>query len=166
MSRVQRKDTATVQKQALEARVRELERLMRNLVMDDHDPRLIAIESSVLSSEISAFENRTLTAFGDLLTIGPSLTLPAGTWVLSWGAYMRNATAGTSAIMGLEIAGVVPTDPESAQVDSGVASNGVSVSMSVTKTVTGGTLVRNKYRASAGTASFGRRWLTARRKIA
>lgn len=94
-------------------------------------------------------------------TAVPSVNITApGIYDVEIGAYMRNASAGTSALIAPSGAGIAASDNNAAQVDSTGASNGESAQIISRLVLTAGTLSL-ALRASAGTASAYRAYIRA-----
>jgi hypothetical protein len=129
-------------------------------VQGNFDALLKEMGRTVKAAFVVTFESTASTSYVALTTAGPSVTVPTGgVYLIEFGAYMRNATAGVSALMSYNVNGSGAADTLAAQVDSGVAANGGSGSAAYQQTLAAGAVVTAVYKASAGTASFGRRWL-------
>lgn len=145
----------------------DLERLLRQMQADArgigrtvHAVGGDLAVAKTIAAEVAAVQTRNVTTYGDLTTVGPDVTVPSsGSYFIQLGAYMRNSTATAGAFMSVQIGAVAAADTEAAQVDSAGVSLGANAAAGYVRTLTAGTLLRAKYRASAGTATFGRRWL-------
>lgn len=188
MSRIQRKDTFFLQQKNLHEDIRRLREIdmaaqaeleamevafdtrLDSLESSDIalDNRLDILEASVLFEGIDELVSTSSTTYV-ALTGNPQVTITvSGVYIVEIGAYMRNSGAGTSALMSYAIGSphnIAAIDGTAAQVDSGVASNGSSASFaSETISLNAGTIISARYRASANTATFLRRWIKATRK--
>ena len=84
-----------------------------------------------------------------------------GVYEISFGAYFRTSTATGSAFVAPYGNGITQSDAFSAQVDSAGASMGASAMSKGIKTLTSAGTIALLYRATAGTLTAGRRWLSA-----
>ena len=135
----------------------------------EQNPPAVPITSVLGFSQFTAQANvveteqsTTSTSFTDLTTTGPSLAnLPAGSYVVMWGAIMVSSTT-DGCLMGIQVGGTGASTSEVARVDG---TNRVSATRFALKTLTAAsTTITAKYRvASAGTATFGQRFLVALR---
>lgn len=114
--------------------------------------------------EIVTFEGTASAVYTDLTTLGPSITAQfAGDYDITCEAYARNSLAGSTAFMGPALGATLPTDNDAARMDSPSANAGGNIDRhSREVNVPAATLIAVKYRAGAGTASFGTRVLLVR----
>jgi hypothetical protein len=111
-------------------------------------------------ASVDTFQTTASTSYTNLATVGPSLTIPEdGDYIVTVGAYQRVNGAGLSSLISYSVGGAAASDSDAAQMDTTLASNGASVVASRKKTLTAGTVLLAKYRASGGTALFGNRWI-------
>lgn len=106
---------------------------------------------------IVTVESRASTTFGDLATVGPSITVPlAGDYNLSVSCLPTPSGSTDIAIMGYDLGATSATTARAARA-SGTA-NSVAFDTSHAG-VAASTLIRAKYRNVTGTAFFENRWL-------
>jgi len=119
---------------------------------------------------VLAIESTTATTYGDLATVGPTLTgIGDGEYIILFGCKANGGTTGGGAIifgrMALEINGTAAADNDSCQSDSDRGIAGMSIMRAVVKTLDNGgnNTITAKYRStdSSVSCSFGNRWLTA-----
>jgi hypothetical protein len=123
------------------------------------DARLDVLES-VRFDQVATQEARALTSYGALTTSGPTITVPAnGNYIVVIGAYMRTNTVTATAVMSYDVGGSGAVDTDSVQEDTAVANLGGHRSRASLKTLTSGTVLVAKYKATAGTATFRDRWM-------
>jgi hypothetical protein len=113
---------------------------------------------------VLTIESTTVTTYGDLATVGPSLTgLSDGNYIVLFGC-RANGAAADSARMSISVNGTAASDSDDCQSDSQNLIAGMSVMRAVPKRLNAGgnnTIVA-KYRSQVGAnVSFGNRWLTA-----
>ena len=117
------------------------------------------------ATRINTSQTRTSATYGDLATVGPTITgLSDGKYVVLYGAAL-SMNAGGPAFMGLAVNGTNPSDDNEAL--QGAATNfGVSAMTAVLKTLNNGgnNTLKAVYRSDGvNTATFNRRWLIALR---
>lgn len=125
--------------------------------------------SGIETAEIATSESRTSTSYGDLTTVGPSVTVivPAsGKVILILTAYSYNDTASKTAFMGFSSTGantIATTDSDALR--NKASAGGQEMNMSFVKTITGltpgSTVFTAKYKVNdAGTGVWANRKLT------
>jgi hypothetical protein len=128
-----------------------------------------------LYAEVTTSESTTSTAYADLATVGPNLTVPLdGDYQVTVSAYMSGSSfqGNTTNYMSFAVGGTAATDADSAvqltrSYDGGSDAQNVSgtpVRTSRKTSVSGGTTITAKYKlspnfGSAHSASFERRWM-------
>ena len=116
------------------------------------------------ASIVSATETRTSSTFGDLTTVGPTLSgLPDGQYLLLYGctSWIGTVGAGKGANMSVQVNSASATTADQTVSQVG---NPVSVMVARTKTLNGGgNTITAKYASTdnVATASFSDRWLIA-----
>lgn len=115
-----------------------------------------------LWSNVETFETRLNAVYGALATAGPAVTLErAGDYWVTLTVYSRTNTANTAALFSYDIGGTGAVDADALRQDTAVANNGGSVSWLRLKTgIAAATTLTAKYRASAGTGSWGSRTMS------
>ncbi len=113
--------------------------------------------------EVATAETTTSGTFADLATVGPAVEIPvAGSYMVTAHAWITNTTAVAGAgLMSYSGGGVTAADQQGPRVGTPSAVTAASDAAASTPrriTLTAGTLTA-KYRASAGTFSFGQRSL-------
>jgi hypothetical protein len=118
-----------------------------------------------MSNEIVTTESYAGSAFGDLATVGPQLTLPrAGTYELSYGCLMNGPTgSGFIAEMAPVLGSTAAADASCVGFGAGNA-GGSTVMASASRTyraagMHAGDVVKLQYKGLGGTSSFQNRWL-------
>ena len=123
------------------------------------------VGGSNLHEQVDAFESTFSASAVDLLTVGPSLTLPrAGEYDFTMSAVQGNGSSGTGGSVWLAINGAVGNadamDRKSATANSQEA---VTLTRPVRKVIaTPGAVVKLQYSTASGQANFGQRVLQAR----
>lgn len=117
------------------------------------------------ASTIDTNQGTTSSTYGDLATVGPTLTgLPDGKYLFVYGSVAVGVAATTAAIQSIQVNSTTAVDADACQ-NSG--SSQCSISMASIKTLSnaGNNTVACKYRSSdnVNTSSFARRWLIALR---
>ena len=120
---------------------------------------------SPLAASVNTSETRTGTsAYGDLATVGPSVTTPrTGIYEIIFGSNGALAFTGANVFISPHY-GATPLDAEAASV-GGPNASGVACSRGLLITITAASqLVKLQYRISSGadTGTFSRRWLILR----
>jgi hypothetical protein len=99
--------------------------------------------------------------YTNLATVGPQLSgVPAGQYIILFGALASSSTGSAAALMGISINGAVALDAEA----TGTAQTGgtTAVMTAVVKTLPlASNSIVAKYRVDAGTGTYVRRWLIA-----
>lgn len=115
-------------------------------------------------TEVDTAETTVSTAYANLATVGPRLTIPLrGDYHFLYGGLAINSNAGEVAAISLEWgAGPTALDVDNA-LELGAAGGGASVSRPRAQTISAnGQIVTSKYRVTAGTGTFSKRFLNAR----
>lgn len=113
-------------------------------------------------AQVDTQENTISPAYVDLATDGPSLTLPAGNYVLSGGAGTYVSLGVAVSFVGIFAGGVLQRQMQTNF--SGVSQIEHPSSATAVLAVTAGTVVKLRYGSySAGTAEFFNRWIRADR---
>lgn len=126
----------------------------------------IALLASIAADYIDTLETRTNTAFGDLTTVGPRVTVDTGESALVLhGADLSNNTAGQFGIMGVEVTGASSASPSDTAVHQSATANArasvVGLAFYSGSLTPGMNTFTAKYRTAAGggTMTASRRWL-------
>lgn len=116
---------------------------------------------------VSTSETRTSTTYGDLATVGPTVTVTTGTVALViFGTHVSNTNAGQGGRMAVDISGATTSaasDTNSVLAESGNANDGFQWSYAtvIDSLTAGSNTFRAKYRlVGAGTATFSNRSLS------
>lgn len=116
-----------------------------------------------LSASVAATETRTLTAYGDLTTAGPAVTVVTGTMALvTVYADATNSGAGSLAFMGVAVSGAstIAADDSKALMVAGTARVRASATFLITGLTPGSNTFTAKYRVDAGTGTWRARSIT------
>lgn len=123
------------------------------------------VAREIRTDYVAADENTSSTTYTDLTTVGPSITMDTGAFVIvSISAQLRNGTTNAAAIMDFAISGATTrgAQNESCLMSDGLANDnanykGVSTGLAVTP---GTNTFTVKYRAGSGNARFVSRRMT------
>jgi hypothetical protein len=123
------------------------------------------VEGAPIGGQVQTSENNTATAYGDLATVGPTVTVPRpGVYIVTSGFQASSATGSMVGWMSYAVGATAAVDADAAGGPVGnFAAPGLSVSRRRTKTfAAAGTVLTAKYRQSsaAGTVAFLGRELT------
>ena len=121
------------------------------------------VKGPPLYAEVLTSESAVLGAYGDLATIGPSLTLPrGGDYLIDVGSF-AGSFSGSGAFMAYAIGGGAPSDNDSATHQE---NDGANASFSSTSRgprphtgLAASAVVTAKYKTGAANLPFARRWL-------
>jgi hypothetical protein len=116
--------------------------------------------SGVLFDEVTTHEATANAGYTALATAGPSIVLPSwgGLWIVEVGATIGLTSAGNG-LMSYDIGGTGAVDADAYQAAS--PSGTCSAGSRARKKNAGAVTLTAKYRAAAGTPSFGGRWIRA-----
>lgn len=116
------------------------------------------------SNNVDTLESTASTAFTNLATVGPTVTLTLiGTSVtVTVSVYMNNSAGGNNGYMGCAVSGASTVAASDSKSASNVGTNAVTASntFEFTGLTPGINVFTAKYRVSAGTGNFVYRWLT------
>lgn len=122
------------------------------------------VQRTIKQATVSATETRTLTSFGDLTTVGPSVTVTTGTkamFVVT--AQISNSTVGAYSIVSYSATGatsISASDEWALLLKNAGSTQNMAVSHVSFQTLTAGShTVTMKYRVTSGTGTFLRRRL-------
>lgn len=111
------------------------------------------------SARVDTGESTTSTTYGDLTTVGPEIDgLSDGAYILLYGASMFQTGTG-EAVMSPSLDGATASDTIAAKTSA--ASDQTVMAASTATLSSGANSIAMKYRATAGTSTFGARWLIA-----
>jgi hypothetical protein len=123
------------------------------------------IGGTPLTARVNAQETRTVTTYGDLTTVGPSITAPlAGDYLLSYSAHMWNSAVGNYVIASPAVGATAATDANGAVMTSSTA-NADYTPARVDVPFTGvaaAAVIKLQYRTLGTTASIQNRMLSVR----
>jgi hypothetical protein len=113
-------------------------------------------------AEITTLENATLPAFGNLATVGPTLTIPvAGDYDVTINAILDNASASLN-YASYAVGATAALDADAAQLSVSAPSQGSTVARTSRKAgLTGGVVLTAKYKGTAGATYASKRVLSA-----
>ena len=120
------------------------------------------VGGAALLANVNTFETRTNTSFGDLATVGPTVTAPlAGDYEVSFGSHIRNDTVNQDSFVSFSVGASAATDADGVQAWSASATvAGWSETKTLRKTgIAAASALTLKYRSTGGTASYRNRWL-------
>lgn len=108
-------------------------------------------------------ESTASTSYTTLTTAGPVITLPrSGVYEIGLGASLRNSTAGSFTYMSYSVDAAAASDLDAVLLNAGVANQQVPASRFMHRTFAAASVLTAKYKASANTANFNRRWMLVR----
>jgi len=119
------------------------------------------------SAEVATSQTRAATAYGDLATVGPTITAPlAGDFMLEFGASVASDTTSNGALVSPSVSGgsaSSPVDADSASINVTVGAGAIynaSLSRKIRKNALTAADITLRYRCStANTSTFASRWL-------
>lgn len=123
----------------------------------------VVIAAPPLSGENNGTSTTSSTTYANLADAAnsPTVYIPVmGYYDISFGCYMRTSGAGSSALMSVQGTGITVADTLAAQVDTALASNGVSATARFPVRLVGVGPLNCYYRATANTVTAGRRWIS------
>jgi hypothetical protein len=126
------------------------------------------VGGDALQAEVAALQSKTGNTYGDITTVGPTVTVPlAGDYDLHFdcGMHLPGVAAALSAWAGVQIGATVPNDNDAvfcAMAGSTTASAGFSVSRELRRTIASPVACKLVYRGGDATNSFS--W--SRRRLA
>lgn len=134
-------------------------------VSDRSSNKWVFVGGTPMYAEVTTSETTSSTAYTALSTAGPSVTLPlAGDYFIDQGFdHSSHATADATVHMSYDIGASAASDTDSTQCKPPNGSTGLQSSVHRRRKKTGLTAVAltSKYRTTAGTAGFEKRWIQA-----
>lgn len=117
------------------------------------------------ATDVAAAETTTSTTYGDLATVGPTLTgVPDGSYLVIFGCFASTDTDGFISRMSIQVNGTAAADADSLATGN---QYGVSLMRIVSKTLStgGNNTITAKYKTQTAThtSSFSDRWMVALR---
>lgn len=136
-------------------------------ITDAHKWRVLGCQD--IHAEVVTDESTSSSTYGDLTTVGPSVTVPlAGVYEVQFGAGCYSTVNGTDATASVSLGGSTPSDNDAIRHRGISTSSQLSVSspsrILARETLAAGDTVVMKYHAGnvAGAGHFFNRWLTVR----